>query len=449
MGPTPVSIVAAMPTDDEADDGEFGTPLPPEDRLWRHPSEMGAEGDRQHIVLVSRSTGGWGRMLAVGGLAALVGAATTIGVLAATGTLSSAPAPSAVQVQRIEADAAKVPGESDLAIADKVLPSVATVQASGAKGTTTGTAVVFQDDGHLVTTADLVDGATAISVTLNDGSKLDATLVGRSVDADVAVIKVDRQGLPVAHGAKSVAKTFGSHTVIIDAGKPTRAPVINVGFVSAESRPIVTDTNTPIFGLVQVSTRPNVSTQGAGTVIVDDGGTVIGLVSSRAENLAVGPEGYESTTTSSTAASVGANRNAAPRSESARDPQGDAALTNHLAIPADLVWDIAGQLVDSGQVVRPAFPATGRDLSATEAAQLDVAGGFRIDRPLDGSPAQKAGLRAGDVIIELGDEHVGGQNDLVVAVRHHRPGEQVKVAYLRDGERTSTLATLEARPELP
>lgn len=434
-----------MATDDDADDEGFGAPLPPDDRLWRHPSEMGAEGQRQHIVLVSRSTGGWGRMLAVGGLAALIGAGTTLGVLAASGSLDRSSEPSSVQVQRVEAEAARTPGESDLVIADKVLPSVATVQATGTRGTVTGTAVVFQADGHLVTTADLVDGATGITVTLYDGSKADATLVGRSVDADVAVIKVDRQDLPPAHGAKSVAKTFGSHTVIIDAGKPTRAPEINVGFVSAESRPVVTDTNTPIFGLVQVSTRPNVGAQGGGTVIVDDGGTVLGLVSTRAESLAVGEAGAETTTTTATAQS----RNASARTEGTRDPQGDAALTNHLAIPADLVWDIAGQIVDSGQVVRPAFPTTGRDLTAAEAAQLDVAGGFRIDRPLEGSPAQKAGLRAGDVIIEIGDEHVGSQNDLVVAVRHHRPGEQVKVAYLRDGERTSTLATLEARPELP
>ncbi|MCU0267345.1 MAG: S1C family serine protease [Acidimicrobiales bacterium] len=417
-----------MPIDDD-DDGALGQPLPPEDRLWRHPSEVNAPGAPQPIVLVAKTVG-WGRVVAAAVLAGMLGAASTLAVLSRTDTLDEREEAGTV-IERIDADLSPTPGESTLAIASDVLPSVARVETTGPGGTTTGTAVVFRDDGHLVTTADVVDGAELIVVILDDGSQLGATFVGRDIESDVAVIKVEQVGLPPAVGDLSPQElTFGDPTVVIDFGSnPTRAPDIAEGFLSTVSRQVDRENDRPLFGLIQTNTPASFGASSPGSVLVNDSGEVVGIVTGRAG----GDRGDDVEVPGDAASQAAAD-----------------GLVPQFATPADYVWKIAGELIDTGEVRHPLLGVDGETVTGEEAQRLDVVGGMRIDSLLADGPAEKAGLQEGDVIVAIDGTAVGSLNDLVTAIRRKTPGQSVSITYLRETEKDVALATLqEWTPNVP
>lgn len=418
-----------MPTDDDDAEDAYGEPLPPEDRLWRHPSEMGTDSGVPQIVLVSKSGPALGRTLVVAGLAGLIGAMATLGVIVGTDAFVRERAGD-TSVEKREVDVDRTVGRTELAIADIVLPSVARVEAEGGpNGVVNSTAVVFRSDGHLITTADAVDAATTITVYLNDGSRLPARLVSRSIEYDIAVLAVDRTDLPVAVLSQQRTE-FADQPIMIDASNASRGAEINVGVVTKESTRFEREGEETIYGLIQTTTRATVGTRSAGTLLIDNGGAVVGLITSRAEGQ-VTPD-------------VTANVNL-----QSGEPDDTNAL--HFALPADFAWDIAGQLTDSGQIVKPwlGIPS-GQDLTSQEASRLDVAGGLRVNLVEPASPAKDPGrLQTGDIITFIDDESIGGFNDLVVATRRLKPGSQVRVFYLRGGEQFERILTVAGKVEVP
>jgi S1-C subfamily serine protease len=419
-----------VPNDDDDADDAYGTPLPPEDRLWRHPSEMGSDSGAPQIVLVSKAGPALGRTLLVAGLAGLIGAMATFGVIVGTDAFVRERAgDTSVEKQEVVVD--RTVGRTELAIADIVLPSVARVEAEGGpNGVVNSTAVVFRSDGHLITTADAVDAAESITVYLNDGTKLPAVLVSRSIEYDIAVLKVDRTNLPVAVLSQQRTE-FADQPIMIDASNASRGAEINVGVVTKESTRFEREGEKTIYGLIQTTTRATVGARSAGTLLIDNGGAVVGLITSRAEGQRV--------------AEAPANASNVPISE----PDDTNAL--HFALPADFAWNIAGQLTDTGQIVKPwlGIPS-GQDLTSSEASRLDVAGGLRVTSVEPASPAKDPGrLEAGDIITFIDDESIGGFNDLVVATRRLEPGSQVRVFYLRDGEQFERILTVAGKVEVP
>lgn len=418
-----------MPTDDDDAQDAFGEPLPREDRLWRHPSEMASGDDAAapQIVLVSNSGPALGRTLLVAGIAGLIGALATVGVIGSTDAFVRE-RPGSTSVEKREVDVGRPVGKTELAKADIALPSVARVEAvGGPDGVVNSTAVVFRSDGHLITTADAIDAAETITVYLNDGTKLDARLVSRSIENDIAVLKVDAIDLPVAVVGKKRTE-FADLPIMIDASNATRGAEINVGVVTQESTRVDREGGQSIYGLIQTTTRGTIGPRSAGTLLVDDGGAVIGLITTRAQG---SPPAAPVPATEATAA--------------------DQVNTLHFALPADFAWDIAGQLADTGQIVRPWLGIiSGGDLTPQEADRLEIAGGFKVNKVEAGSPAQVVGrMQTGDIITGIDDENIGGFNDLVVATRHLTPGEQVVVYYLRNGERTERIITVAGKSELP
>jgi S1-C subfamily serine protease len=421
-----------VPTDDDDAEDAYGAPLPPEDRLWRHPSEMGStEGTVPQIVLVSKSGPALGRMLLVAGLAGIIGAAVTLGVIVGTDAFVRE-RPSASPVEKQAVDVPLVTGKTELAIASVVLPSVARVEASGGPhGVVNSTAVVFRSDGHLITTADAVDAAETITVYLNDGSKLPAQLVNRSIEHDIAVLKVDRTDLPVAVLSQQRVE-FADRPIMVDSSNASRGAEINIGVVTKESTPFVREGEATIYGLIQTTTRASVGARSAGSLLIDEGGAVIGMVTSRAEGLRA------------PTAPAGATGEAGTAPEEANEL--------HYAIPADFVWDIAGQLTDTGQIVKPSLGIiSGTDLTPKEAQQRDLlAGGVWVGTLEDGGPAKQVGkLKAGDIIVGIDDTNISGYNDLVVATRRLKPGSQAKLVYVRGGETYNPIVTVAGTVELP
>lgn len=379
------------------------------------------------IVLVSKRGPTLGRTVLVAGLAGLLGAAATLGVIAGTDAFVRE-RPGNTSVERYAVDG-RVPGDTELEIADGVLPSVARVEAvGGPHGVVNSTAVVFRSDGHLLTTADAVDAADTITVYLNDGSKLPAQLVSRSIQNDVAVLKIDRTDLPVAVVSQQRTE-FGDGPIMIDASNASRGPEIFLSLVTKESTRVERSGGNPtVYGLIETTTR-STGERSAGTVLVDSSGSVIGLITRRTES-----GSSSSTPTSSVSVAVSA----------------DDTNAVHYAYPADLVWNIAGQLTDTGQILKPWIGITkGRDLDRDEAQRRDVAGGVFVTLVDIGSPAQNADIRVGDVITGIDDAVIGGFNDLDVATRRLQPGNQVKVSFIRDGELYTKIFPVAGQPELP
>lgn len=437
-----------MPADDDADDdAASGPPLPRDDRLWRHPSEMTGEGPApQQIVLLSK-TSSVSRMLITALVAGLVGAGTTLAVVSATEVFVR-DRPGQTSTETRDVTPPRLPGRTELLIAETVLPSVARVVATRSDGVVNATAVVFRSDGQLITTADAIDGAEQLTVYLNDGTKFegaDVKVVGRSVDADIAVIKIPRTDLVPAAGAKRHV-TFGDQTVMIDASPPTRSPEITVGVVTKDSTKVERESKPAVYGLVQTLSRGGVTPRSPGTVFVDSAGTVMGLVTSRAE---------------APAAAKPAAKTVGPK-----DVSTDDGIALHFAVPADFVWGIAAQIVDNGKVVRPwvGLPE-GADISREEANAEGIVGGMRVTLIEDASPARAANLRINDVIVAVsappaasnngdpepkrGNDNVQNYNDFVSAVRRHKPGEQITITYIRNGEINPSYVTLGGKPELP
>jgi len=191
-----------VPHDDEPDDA-FGAPLPPDDRLWRHPSELGPAGAAAPVTIVAAPSRG-PALLTTALVAGLVGVAATLAVLTLTGALDASTGPTAVETVQIESP--KNPNASDLSIADRVIPAVVAVRGAGPTTLTSGAGVVFRTDGYVLTTSDAVDGAFVVDVTLHDGRTATASIVGVDAETDLAVLKVD----PAAIDRTELAAATGS-----------------------------------------------------------------------------------------------------------------------------------------------------------------------------------------------------------------------------------------------
>lgn len=437
-----------MPLDDDPDDVPgFGAPLPPEDRLWRHPSEMNAEGGKQQIILVSKANSP-GHTALVAVVAGLIGAAATIAFALGTNTfVRVTPGPTSKEVLNINPPLR--PSDKDIDIANRVLPSIARVQAEGPNGIVTATAVVFRSDGYLITTADTVNAADKLTVFLSDGTELegdDVKLKGKSTDADVAVIWVNRTDLPVAIGAKEKPSIW-ARTIIIDASPVARGPAIDAGQVTNDVAEASQGEDKPMYGLVQVTTRASVTARVRGSVFVDESGTVIGLVTSRAEP-PLQPENAANTVGLGSASTNGSVPGTIVREIVAT---GNAL---HFGVPGDFAWDIASQIVDQGRVVKSWLGVSkGDEVKASDINLDGVGGGMKITSLEPGSPAQGQkgdGLRVDDIVIRVdSDTVITSFNDWAAALRRHKPGTQMHITYIRDGDISDVLLTVGGKPELP
>ncbi|HVL03368.1 MAG TPA: trypsin-like peptidase domain-containing protein, partial [Acidimicrobiales bacterium] len=237
-----------------ADDGEhdgtgaFRDPPAPDDRLWRHPTEVVAPPPR-------RRRSGEGAIWAVGALSGLVASVLTFGLVAATGALDRGNARTAVVREAVPAIG---PANNDsvlepvVRIAEDVSPAIARIEVSGA-APGTGSGVVFRDDGYLLTNAHVVDGAQGIKVVLADGSEHSATLVGADPLTDVAVIKVEGEPpFRVAVLGSAGALRVGQATVAI--GSPLGligGSSVTTGVVSALGRRVPTPEGPPLLDMIQ------------------------------------------------------------------------------------------------------------------------------------------------------------------------------------------------------
>ena len=388
--------------------------------------------------------------LAVG---AVVGGVSGGGVaLWATSQNQSAPAatsgPQTVTVNDTE-DATLI-----TAVAQAAMPSVVTISVTGDSAGGTGSGVVLDDSGHILTNAHVVtlDGAVAnptIRVQTSDGRLLDATVVGVDPVSDLAVIQVDSAGLtPISFG-DSTALNVGDRVIAI--GAPLGlAGTVTDGIVSALNRSIT----------VASSAVPEQSDNGGSQ---DNGQSPFDFW-----NFDMG-EGQQSQTPSSASSSISL---AVIQTDAAINPgnSGGALLDSQgkliginvaiasagsssgqsgsigvgFAIPAVVAQRVAQELIETGTATHGLLGASVADVTQDENQKNATVVGASIVSVIDGGAAAAGGLRAGDIITAINGLPVTGKTDLTAQVRALAAGSAATLEYVRDGKAYTTDVTLGA-----
>lgn len=313
------------------------------------------------------------------------------------------------QLTAVEGAVSREPG-SVADIADRVLPAVVSVEVSFGDLGGTGSGVVVEADGYILTNNHVVSGAadsadSTIRVIFSDSSASPARIVGRDPRSDLAVLKVEKPGLAVATLGSSGDVVVGDPVVAI--GSPLGlAGTVTTGIVSALDRPVRlaregTDTEAVISA---VQTDAAVNPGNSGGALVDASGAVIGI------NTAI------------------ASLSAGSR------PGGSIGLG--FAIPIDTARAIGEELIATGTAVHASLGVNAQTVTdgARDGAQLnnvEVRG-----------PADQAGLREADVIISIGDRDVRSSEELVVAVDAYNPGDTITIEFVRGADSQTVEAVL-------
>ncbi len=292
------------------------------------------------------------------------------------------------------------------AVATRLLPSVVSINVSGAEGRGTGSGVVIRSDGYIITNNHVVEGATTIEVVPASGEPVDADLVGRDPDTDIAVVKARVRGLLPATLGRSSTLHVGDPVVAV--GSPLGLTgTVTSGIVSALNRRGITN-GTVFTNFIQTDAAINPGNSGG--ALADIHGTVVGINSAIA--------------TTGSGGSIGLG----------------------FAIPIDEARSVAEEIIRTGRATHPYIGVSARTIDNETARQFKLPVGAQIMQLVSGGPAERGGLKVSDVIVGLGGAKVTSVDDLVVATRQHKIGETVTVAYIRAGARGEARVVLAEKP---
>ncbi|MFE6065754.1 S1C family serine protease [Streptomyces sp. NPDC056525] len=310
------------------------------------------------------------------------------------------------------------------AVAAKALPSVVTIQAKsgGSQGEGgTGTGFVYDQEGHIVTNNHVVASAAeggTLSVTFPDGKSYDAEVVGRAEGYDVAVLKLTNapKGLKPLPLGDSDKVAVGDSTIAI--GAPFGlSNTVTTGIISAKNRPVASGDGSGGSNsyMSALQTDASINPGNSGGPLLDASGAVIGI------NSAIQSTG--SGFGQSQAGSIGLG----------------------FAIPVNQAKNVAQQLIRTGKPVYPVIGATVNMQEQGEGATIASQGSGGTPSVTPNGPAAKAGLKAGDVITGFGDHQIDSGPSLISEIWTHKPGDQVKITYERDGKTSTATVTLGER----
>lgn len=263
-----------------------------------------------------------------------------------------------------------------------------------------GSGFIVSKEGYILTNNHVVEGAEKIKVTLMDGRTLDAKKVGQDPTFDLAVIQIKGHDLPFLPLGDSSATQVGEQVVAI--GNPHGFEnTVTAGIISAKNRTLqAADVNFQGFLQTDAAINPGNS----GGPLIDLNGNVVGI------NTAIVPY----------AQGIG------------------------FAIPVNMAKQIMDDLIKHGEVRRGFLGATVQPLTASlvEAYKIPVKEGSIIADIQKGSPADRYGLKRGDVLVKIGDSVIKNSEDVVFAVRNHLAGDRVPFELYRDGKKLTVNVTL-------
>lgn len=299
-------------------------------------------------------------------------------------------------------------------IAQRVLPSVVSISAVSSSGGGTGTGFVIDSTGYILTNnhviADAASDGGDIEVQLNDGTTLQATIIGRDSSYDLAVLKVNQTGLTALTFGNSDDVAVGDSVIAI--GSPLGlSGTVTLGIVSAKDRAVTAGESAGDSSFINaIQTDAAINPGNSGGPLVNSAGAVIGV------NSAIATLG--SSSLSSQSGSIGLG----------------------FAIPINQARKTAEQLIKNGKATYPVVGVSVDMQYAGDGAKIaDTSNAI-----LPGGPASKAGLRAGDLIVKFDGRTITTPEELIVAIRSKNVGDKVVVEYKRAGRPYSTTLTLTA-----
>ena len=351
----------------------------------------------------AKGRGNGGKIVAGAALVALVagGVGGFVGTQAANhgGSITSSLTQSSTSNASLSAPASG----SIAAVASAVSPSVVKITASdGNGGGGTGTGFIIRSDGYILTN-NHVGGTGTLTVQFADGSKVPATLVGANQQYDVAVIKVDKTGLPAVTLGKSATVHVGDTAIAI--GSPLGLEeTVTAGIISALNRPVTAggESGTETSFINAIQTDAPINPGNSGGPLLNGAGEVIGI------NSAIASLGSSSSSGQSGSIGLG------------------------FAIPIDTAARLASEIIKTGKATTPVV-----------GVQLDTnASTATISQVTAGGPADKAGIKAGDVITKVDGRNVSDSTEFIVAVRSHAPGDTVTLTVQSGGQTSDVQVTL-------
>ena len=301
-------------------------------------------------------------------------------------------------------------------VAAAVSPAVVTIQTQGASSGGTGSGVIYDAQGDIVTNYHVIAsvlGGGQIQVTLADGRLYSAKVVGHDKTTDLAVIRLDNppSNLTVARFTSSANLEVGAPVMAI--GAPLGlSNTVTTGIVSALNRPVEvsmdedsssqdTQASSDLVVTNAIQIDASINPGNSGGPLFDTSGAVIGINSS-IKSLATSSDGQ--------AGSIGLG----------------------FAIPSDLVVSVADQLIASGTASHGMLGVTVK--AATTTVGSDTYVGAEVQDVSAGSGASAAGIRAGDVIVKVEGQEVTSPKQLIGYVRRYKAGDTVTMTIVRDGQ---------------
>lgn len=268
-----------------------------------------------------------------------------------------------------------------------------------------GSGVIISSDGYIVTNNHVIDEADKVEVTLNDKRTFSAEIVGRDPSTDIALLKVKATGLPFIRFGNSDGVRLGEWVLAV--GNPFNlTSTVTAGIISAKGRSIgILDNSYSIESFLQTDAALNPGNSGG--ALVNTRGELIGITSA------------------------------------ILSPNGSYA-GNSFAIPTSIVTKVVQDIKQYGEVQRGLLGVEISDVNSKIAdnEKLDAIKGVYIESVNNDGGAEAAGLAKGDVIVSINDEEVSEGSGLMEKINRYKPGDKVKVKYLRKGKPGEVYVTL-------
>lgn len=292
------------------------------------------------------------------------------------------------------------PGQEPIAdVAEAVLPSVVQIEVRGLGQGGVGTGVIYDEGGHILTAAHVVEGVENVVVRLADGNRYEGTVLGANEANDIAVVEIDAPDLTAAPLALDDKPRAG--TLAVALGSPWRLDsTVTSGIVSAVDRVIRDPEGEP---RLMLQTDASINPGNSGGPLVDRSGRVIGI------NVSI----YSTS---------GAN-----------DGVG-------FAVPIERAYRVA-QAITEGREFVSGF------LGVRLGNPDDLSAGAVITEVTAGTAAERVGLETGDVVLAVNDVPIADLLDLAAVVRAYEPGDVIDMTVERDGTTETISVELGARPE--
>ncbi len=261
-----------------------------------------------------------------------------------------------------------------------------------------GSGVIISSDGYIITNNHVIEGADEVDVTLNDNRTFNANIIGRDPSTDIAVLKIESEGLPYVRYGDSDQLKLGQWVIAI--GNPFNlTSTVTAGIISAKGRSLgILDSQYRIESFIQTDAALNVGNSGG--ALVNTSGQLVGITTA-----IISPSG--------------------------------AYAGNSFAIPVNIVRKVVEDLKEYGEVQRAIMGISITDVTSELAEQEDIKEikGVYVTDIVSGGAAEEAGMKKGDIIVNFDGKNTDTLAELQEQVSKKRPGEKVSVVVMRNNRK--------------